>query len=170
MKYLWKVIGIYIAFLAQSLIFENINIFSVSPDLLLAAIIICSVSLEFIPASIVGAFAGVLMDVMYGNTFGLTTLVYMYLALIVSIAVDKKNDNSPLIMSWICFISIAVMEIALAILKAMLGSSLSIAYLASSVLVKGMFAALFALLYTLLSQYIKKYTARSRNSVKEETV
>ena len=51
MKYLWKVIGIYLAFLAQSLLFENINILSVSPNILLAVIIMCSVSLDFVPAS-----------------------------------------------------------------------------------------------------------------------
>lgn len=167
-KYLWKIIGIYLAFLVQSLVFENINILSSSPDILLTVLIICSVSLDFPAASILGAFAGILMDVMYGSIFGVETLTYMYLALLVSIAVDKKNDNSPLIMSWICFISITVMEIAMTILKAMLGSHQSIAYLASGILVKGVFAALFALLYTLICQYIKKRKAGDQNSVKEE--
>lgn len=170
MKYLWKVIGIYLAFLAQSLLFENINILSVSPDILLAVLIMCSVSLDFAPASVMGAFAGVLMDVMYGSVFGVKTLAYMYLALLVSIAVDKKNDNSPLIMSWICFISITIMEITLALLKAILGGGFSIKYLVSGIFVKGVFAALFALLYTLVHQYLKKRKADKNISQEEVSV
>ena len=151
-------------------LFENINILSVSPNILLAVIIMCSVSLDFVPASAMGSFAGVLMDTMYGSVFGVRTITYMFLALFVSIAVDKKNDNSPLIMSWICFISITVMEISISVLKAMLIGGISIKYLISGIFVKGIFAALVALFYTLIRQYIKNRKARVSPSLKEELV
>lgn len=168
LKYIWKAVGIYLAFLAQSLIFENINIFSSSPDILLTVLIICCVSLDFPAASIMGAFAGIMMDAMYGKVFGVNTLIYMYLALLISIAADKKNDNSPLIMSWICFISITLMEVVVAILQAILGAGASMSGLLAGIFVKGLFAAIFALLYTLLSQFLKK--RRAQGIVKEESL
>lgn len=170
MKYLWRALGIYAAFLAQSLVFENINIFPCCPDILLTVLIISCVSVNFTGASALGAFAGMLVDTMYGNVFGVKTLVYMYLALVVSISVDKKSDNSPLIMGWICFVSIAVKELVLAALKAMLGYGLSISYLASNIFVKGIFGAVFALTFVLLQQYARKRRLNAGSSLKEESV
>ena len=60
MKYLLKLLGIYLAFLAQSLIFENIKILSCSPDILIVAIIMCAVSAETLPAAFLGATAGMI--------------------------------------------------------------------------------------------------------------
>ena len=111
MKYVWKALGIYVAFLLQSLIFENLRIFSCSPDVLAAVVIIVAVSEDFVPASILGGFAGLLYDVMYGEVFGISILLYTYLALLVGIAADRRNSNSPLIMSWVSFVSIASLEI-----------------------------------------------------------
>lgn len=155
MKYLWKFSGVYLAFLIQSLFLENIKIFSCSPDILTAFVIICAVSSGFKSASLLGAFAGVLIDVIYGKVFGINILVYMYLALLVSIAADEKNSNSPLIMAWISFVSIAAMEIALAVLKSVLGEAVSIGNECANIFVKGVFGALFALLLVLLVQHIK---------------
>jgi len=169
-KYLWRAVGIYAAFLAQSLIFENINIFPCPPDMLLTVLVIISVSVEFPAASALGAFAGILTDVMYGNVFGVKTLLYMYLALAVSIAVDKKNCNSPLIMSWICFVSIAAKEIVLAGLKAVFGYAVSISYLTASVFVKGIFGAIVTLGIVLLQQHIRNRRLNSANYIKEESV
>jgi len=64
MRILKKIAGIYLVFLIQSLFFENIKIFSCSPDLFVTAIIIAAVSEDFLPASMLGAFAGLLIDVL----------------------------------------------------------------------------------------------------------
>ena len=156
MKYLWHFVGIYAAFLLQSLLFENLKIFSCSPDIVIAVLVICSVLIDFVPASILGAFVGVLEDSMYGGVFGINLLIYMYFALLVSIAADKRSSNSPLIMSWISFISVAAMEIVLAVMKAVFGISSSIALTCANIFVKGVFAAVFSLCFVLLVQYIKK--------------
>ena len=160
MKYLWKFSGIYLAFLVQSLFLENIKIFSCSPDVVTASVIICAVSSGFKMASLLGAFAGLLIDAMYGKVFGINILVYMYLALLVSIASDEKNSNSPLIMSWVCFVSIAAMEIVLAILKAALGGAVTVGNICANIFVKGLFAALFALVLVLVAEHIKKNKKR----------
>lgn len=155
-KYTAKFAWIYIAFLLQSFVFENLNIFSCSPDVLLTVLVICCVPLKFPRAAILGAFAGAITDAMYGRIFGLNVIMYMYFALLVSVFADEKNQNSPLIMGWICFVSISAYEIVLALLKTMLGSATSIGYLGANIFVKGVFAAVAALLFVLLAQKIKK--------------
>ena len=165
MRIAYKTLGIYFAFLLQSLFFENLRIGSCSPDLLLAVLVIVAVSEDFVPAAILGAFTGLLTDVMYGRVFGINILFYMCLALLVGIAADKKNSNSPLIMSWICFVSIAAMEIVLGILKTGMGRKISLGMVCTNVFVKGIFAALFALGFVLVMLKIKK-----RKEIEKETV
>ena len=156
MKYVWKIAGIYLAFLLQSLIFENLRMFSCSADLLAAVVIIAAVSENFAPASILGGFAGLLYDVMYGEVFGINLLLYTYLALLVSLATDRRSSNSPLIMSWVCFVSIASLEIVIALFKTAMGNTPAFGQLCANIFVKGLFGALFALCFVLIVQYIKR--------------
>ena len=156
MKYVWKALGIYLAFLLQSLIFENLKIFSCSPDLLVTVVIIVAVSESFVPASVLGGFAGLLNDVMYGKAFGTGILFYLCLSLAVSLAADRKNINSPLIMSWICFISVAATEIVMSVLQTAMGKSTEIGHICAEIFVKGIFSALFALLFVFFAELLKK--------------
>lgn len=156
MDKLKKMLGIYIIFLLQSLIFENIRIFSCPPDILIAAVIVLAISSDLASAALMGGFAGLLTDVMYGGVFGINTLMYMYLGLLVSLAVDKKSDNSPLIMGWISFVCIAIMEIVVTLLKSMFGYPSSVGFLTANIFVKGIFGAVFAFLYVLLKEKLAK--------------
>jgi len=97
-----------------------------------------------------GAFAGLLIDVLFGEAFGIYILLYMYLALFVSLAADKKNLNSPLIMSWVCFVSVAAMEIVISLFKTGIGRNLSPGTVCANVFVKGFFAALVSMGFVLL--------------------
>lgn len=161
-----KMLGIYIVFLLQSLIFENIKIFSCSPDILAAVVIVCAVSSDFVQAALLGGFAGLLADVMYARVFGINILVYMYLGLLVSLAVDKKNDNSPLIMGWVCFVCLTLLEIVMALLKSMFGYPSPLGALMTDILVKGLFGAVFAFLYVIVREQIIK--RRQKALYKEE--
>ncbi len=168
MKYLLKILGIYLAFLIQSIIFEDIKIFSCSPDILIVAIIICSVSAGNLHAAFLGGFAGLLTDVFFGDIFGLNTLIYMYLAFFVSLAVDAKTDNSPLLMAWVTFATITLMEIILTVLKSLFGYSVSMSFLGANVFVKGVFGALLALLFVALKQYIIKKRKEQTDAMQDE--
>lgn len=163
MRIVKKTLGIYIAFLLQSLFLENMNIFSCSPDLLMTAVIIMAVTEDFVPAASLGAFAGLLVDVMYGKVFGINILLFMYISLFVSLAADKKNSNSPLIMSWVCFVSIAAVEIVRAVFRATMGKTVSVGLVCSNIFVKGFFAALFALLFVLFIQLMEKRKAEKKS-------
>ncbi len=171
MKTFYKFIGIYVAFLLQSLLLQDIKIFSCSPDIMLTLLIIFSVSLDFTPAACLGAFAGLLIDVMYERVFGINLLIYMFLALLVSLSTDRKNENSPLIMSWISFVSVSAFEIVMAVFKAMISPPLRIGLLCANIFVKGIFASAFALLFVILVQKIKKKKSdKNENSGEEATV
>lgn len=170
MKYLLKFSGIFLAFLIQSTMLENIRIFNCSPDLLAISVIICAVSSEFIPASVLGAFAGVLVDALQGRVFGINVLIYMYTALIVSVMVEKNTENSPLIMSWVCFVSITLLETALALMKTMLGYRQTLGYLGANIFVKGLFGALFTVVFVMVYQHIKNKKNKKLETIEEEAV
>ena len=170
MKNLLRFIGIYVAFLLQSLLFQEIRIFSCSPDIMLELLVIFSVSLDIIPAACLGAFAGLLMDVMYERVFGINLLIYMFLALFVSLATDRKNENSPLIMSWISFVSVAAFEIAAALLKSVVSQPLKIGVLCANIFVKGIFGAIFALVFVISVQKIRRKSDKKSNSREEAEI
>lgn len=170
LRYLSKIIGICMAFLAQTLIFENIKIFSCSPDILVTAIIICSVSTDWVRAAFLGGFVGLLMDSLCARVFGVNIIIYMYLALIVSAMVGNRTENSPLLMSWVVFVAIAAKEIVIAIFKTMFGYSSSLSFLGSAVFVKGLFGAVFTLLFVLVYHKLKLKIEKGIDSAKEETV
>ena len=165
MKYLFNFVGVYLAFLVQSLIIEKIKIFSCSPDILLATVVICAVSLGGFKAAAIGGFAGLVTDVFYGQVFGVNLLAYMYFALAVGLIVDKHTDNSPLLMGWVCFVSLTAYEIIISVLKALVGYSVSIGSVGSAVFVKGVFGALFAFFTVLVCQHVKK---RRKNQIANE--
>ena len=70
---------IIITFILQSTVFQWLSIASISPNLLL----ILTVSLGFMCGKttglFVGFFSGLMIDLFYGNLFGLNALIYMYI-------------------------------------------------------------------------------------------
>ncbi len=163
MKLFLKIIGIYLAFLAQSIIFENIKILSCTPDILLVAVIISAVSSDTVKAALVGGVAGLLTDAMCGSIFGLNILVYMYLAIIVSVVVSDRIHNSPLLMSMVTFSTITVYETVLTVFKAMFGYNATITFLGMNILIKGLFGAIFSLLFVIIHQKI--ITLRNKRKI-----
>lgn len=135
---------------------------------MLTLLLIFSVSLNFTSAAFLGAFAGVLIDVMYERVFGINLLIYMFLALLVSLSTDRKNENSPLIMSWISFVSVAAFEIATAVLKSVVSPPLKLGMLCANIFVKGIFASAFTLLFVILVQNIKKKRSDKNENSGEE--
>ena len=170
MNYIRKYIGVYVAFLIQTLIFEKISIFSCPPDVLLTVLIITTVGISPVKATFLGAFAGLVTDVMSGRILGINVLIYMYLALFVSLTAGERTNNSPLLMSWVSFISIATLEIALGVIKGMLGYFPGVGFILSSIFVKGIFAAVFTLLSILLCLNMKKKKAQKELPREEAAV
>ena len=78
-KQLKSFAAIYIIFLLQSIIFENIKILSVTPNLLLAAVMIAAVFLNDTQAALLGAFAGLLVDVVCSRVLACILFYICYL-------------------------------------------------------------------------------------------
>ncbi len=116
-----------------------------------------------------GSFAGVLIDTLSGKLFGISTLILMYFALSVSLLTDKKSENSPVIVSFIYFISIAAKEILLAAFKILLGYSLPIGHLCADILVKGIFGGICVLIFVWWA-YRNEIGVFFKRKTKEENV
>ena len=168
-NYLKKFIWVYAAYLAQTLILNEIKILGCSPDIISVALVICAVSEEYMLSAAIGSFAGVLTDTLSGKLFGVNTLILMYFALSVSLLTDKKSENSPVIVSFVYFVSIAAKETLLAVIKMLLGYSVPIGHLCADILVKGIFGGIFILAFVWWT-YRKETGGLFKRKAKEENV
>ena len=168
MKSLLNFFGITAAFLLQSLIFENINILSSTPDILIAAVIFTAILCAPPKATALGAFAGVLTDAVCGRTFGVYTLLYMYLAAVISHAVSENTGNSPVFCAWAAFVCSTVYEILCYTGLILFTGYKSISALGADIFVKGLFSAVFAFLAVLIINGIEK--RKEKNAMPKEVI
>ena len=152
MKHILKFMWVYVAYLAQVLVFNDIKIFHCSPDIILTVLVLYSIAEDYPLPTSLGAFAGLLLDVFGGKVFGINTLIYMYFALCVSLLTDRKSKNSPGITSLVCFISIAVTQSMIFVVRSLIGNSSMVSYLFAQIFVKGSFGAVFVLFAVLIMQ------------------
>lgn len=163
-KTVFNVLIVYAAFLAQSLIFENVSIFGASPNILIAVLILISVGSSPYMAVICGAFGGLLEDALCARLFGMHILAYMYLAAATALTADEKSGNSPLLFAWVCFVYTALFGVASALAAAMIGVGADIGKIAASVFVRGGFSAVTGFLTVLASQRRKRKKMQPRGS------
>lgn len=159
-----KFAGIYIAFLIQSIILSNMRIISVTPDLLSVAIVLTAVYCSCTEACVIGAFGGILTDVLCGRILGVNTLIYMYIALLVAFLVDKRHTNSPVIMGWIIFVCIAFFQIIKSLLYYFTGNLLSVGHIGKAILVNGVLALVFAVVAVAVIDSVKRKSAAKEDA------
>ncbi len=150
MKYVKKIAIIYGVFLLQSLIFENLNIFSVSLNIMPAVLIIISLHSNPTEAALLGAFSGLLTDVVCSRVFGVHIILYMLLSGAVSNFINKNINNSPLIMGGVCFTFSSLYTVVYSLMPTVFGYSLSIGSIASDVLINGTIAFFTGIIITYL--------------------
>ncbi len=156
-----RFLGIYIAFLIQSIILSNARIISITPDLLSIVIVLTAVYCSCTEACFIGAFGGILNDVICGRVLGVNTLIYMYLALLTAFFVDKKHANSPVIMGWVIFVCITFFQIIKSVLYYFAGNVLSVGHIGKSILVNGVLALLVTVICVFI---IEKKSAKNKEA------
>lgn len=156
-----KFLGIYIAFLIQSIILSNVRIISITPDLLSVVIVLTAVYCSCTEACFLGAFGGIVSDVICGRVLGINTLIYMYLAFLTAFFIDKKHTNSPVIMGWVIFVCITFFQIIKSFLYYFAGYVLSVGYIGKSILVNGVLALIFTVVCVYL---IEKKSAKIKEA------
>ena len=158
-KQLKSFAAIYIIFLLQSIIFENIKILSVTPNLLLAAVIIAAVFLNDTQAALLGAFAGLLTDVVCSRVFGVHIILYMLLAAAVSHFVNKGVYNSPIFMGLCSFEFSAAYIVVESVLPTIFGYSVNLGRIAADILICGIISFVAAFVFTYI---LNKAEARKK--------
>lgn len=77
MRNLHIALALILAAYLDSIFFNLFNIAGTRPDAMLAAVVSLGVLLGFAPAALIGFFAGLFMDSMFGRAIGLSALSYM---------------------------------------------------------------------------------------------
>lgn len=158
MKYVKKIAIIYGVFLLQSLIFENINIFSVSLNIMPAVLIIISLHSNPTEAALLGAFGGLLTDVVCSRVFGVHIILYMLLAGLISAFINRNINNSPLIMGGACFMFSSLYTVAYSLIPILSGYSINIGSIASDIAINGIIVFAMGILITYLIMKKSKST------------
>lgn len=166
MKKLGCFLLVYAAYLVQSIIIENVSLFSVTPNLLIAVVIIASVAISPAKAAVLGGFAGLLYDSMCGRLFGVHIIMYMYLALAVSCTAEKSFKNSPLLMGWIAFVYTVMFRLVVFTGLWLVGSARGFGAVGADIVVKGIFSAVVALIFVYFREcaFTKKQKAPQEGS------
>ncbi|MCL1923984.1 MAG: rod shape-determining protein MreD [Defluviitaleaceae bacterium] len=70
---------IFVNFILQSTLFQNISIFGITPNTAIIIIVAFAIMRQELEGAIIGFFVGLLQDIFFGNVIGLTALVYMFI-------------------------------------------------------------------------------------------
>ncbi len=81
-RYLVYLIEIILCYLLQTSVFANFRVFGVVPDCFLILIIVISLTRGQNQAIAVGFFSGLLLDLMFSETIGTCSIIYMFIAYI----------------------------------------------------------------------------------------
>lgn len=148
MKYVKKAAIVYLIFLLQSLIFENINIFSVALNIVPAVLVIISVYSNPTESVLLGAFMGLLTDVVCSRVFGVHIIFYMILSGLISVFINKNINNSPLIMGGACFAFSSAYIVVYSLMPIIFSYSVNIGSIALGVVINGITAFIIGLAFT----------------------
>lgn len=80
-----------------SVCFSSFRIFNVLPAIFLMMLTYFAINLKIDEATVAGALIGFMIDVFYGNVFGLNTFIYMWFAVIINILVKEYFSNDTFI-------------------------------------------------------------------------
>lgn len=111
MRHVFKTLVLILIFVLQNTLVPYISILGVTPDILLAAVIIMALFSEPIEAGIYGAVTGTILDLILGRVYGFNTLAFLYIALAVRAFLEFVYKNRPVITAGITFVITIIYEI-----------------------------------------------------------
>ncbi|MBI3990850.1 MAG: rod shape-determining protein MreD [Candidatus Omnitrophica bacterium] len=129
--------------LLQATLLNCIDIFNIKPDLLLASVIISSLSFNPVWALSLSIFAGILKDIFSANTFGMNTILFFLWSLFIielsrGITFDSKYIRLALI-----FIIAILNNIIIRLIFLFLGNLIPWGIFLRITLVESLYTALF---------------------------
>ncbi len=146
----YRYLGVYAAFLLQTLIVEKFHIMSATPNLFLAAVMLSAAFSGPWEAAIRGGLAGAFSDALLKPFFGGDTLLFMYAAIAASVFIPKRSTNSPLIMGWYGFVCMAFFYVLGAAARICARAQWSAARTGANILVSGILSAVLFFAVTLI--------------------
>lgn len=106
-KYILNLVLLLFINILISVYLSGIAIFNVVPAIDLILLVVYAVNVKSHEATIVGAMMGLIVDILFGTTFGYNTLMFMYIALGANFA--AKNLLSNDVMATLVLTCVAVL-------------------------------------------------------------
>ena len=99
-----------VIFFLQIYIIGGKTLFGVKPNLLLISVIVFTSFLGIYKGTIYSFFIGIICDFLYGSTFGVFTLSYVFVALVIGYISSNYITNNKLTLMLATFIGTAIFE------------------------------------------------------------
>lgn len=109
--------SIFLIALIQTTILNYISVFNVKPNLLMIFVIAVALLRGNVEGAVVGFFCGLVQDATSGSIFGLYTLLGMYTGLIIGSVNKRLYRENFFVIIFFTFISTAVYEFSVYILR-----------------------------------------------------
>ncbi len=104
MKYVYKFLALFLALVLQYTAIVKINIFGVSPDLVIVVLIVIAIISTPVEGATLGFLIGAVSDILFGRVFGINTLLCMYTAVGVRALIEAVYGNSAGVFSLFAFV------------------------------------------------------------------
>lgn len=110
MRYTVKAIFLILMFIIQSTLAQHMSIFGVTPNLLLAAVVAVALSSEPAEAACLACGTGVVFDLMFGRVFGMSTLLFTYIALLSRAMLELMYEKTLISTMFITFLAMILYQ------------------------------------------------------------
>ena len=104
---------IILGFIFQTSFIGLFNIFNVTPNITLILLVIFAMLSDNITGGILGLMTGIMFDVMIYDIFGVYTLIYFFIGVVIGSFSDDMHRENYIVYSAIAGISTVVMHICL---------------------------------------------------------
>lgn len=162
-RYILSYVFLFVAFILQTTLIQNLKIFNVAPSLLLVTVVCFSLINDIVPSAVFAVVAGFLLDISAGRVIGLNALLMMYLSFAVVVAgqdLFRETSRSAAFLIMICTV---IFETVFAFFNFAIFSKPSVWYtILRVVLVEAVYNGIVAIpIYLLFCRFLRIRTGHS---------
>lgn len=151
----------------DTVFFTRLNLYGIRPDVLMASVVCCAILQGSVPGAIMGAVAGFVIDILFGNALGVNACLYMIAGFAAGIFHEKFYASNAVVPAVTAGVGSMVKELIIGVVL-VLGRkdvNLFILFPRFIVPIALMTAAVCALWHILFKRLFESQTKRKRRGM-----
>lgn len=163
-KILFYSICILLFLLLQSTLLQYVRIYNVIPNLMVVFIILTALIRGNVEGGVVGFFAGLVLDMMFGKLLGFYALLGMYLGIAVGSVNRRLYRENLLVVVFFTFVASALYETAVYLINTFMSGNINLIFpLTGIILPEALYNSVAAIfLYALVIRMNRRFEEASK--------